>query len=150
MSGFHDRIGCDFHYWNYTPLSPRLPPTPLGLWRTGRGTSRLAASTRVTIDHYARTTDQNARNAVRFLEKGNYQRALLVTNWYHMPRDLFLTRLYLLKENQPLPRRSGESENNKTVVGLKPAPKSINSPQRNDVGLTVEPYFSNRSRKTYL
>src|ERR1700690_4349407 len=50
----------------------------------------------VTVDHFARTTDQNARNAVKFLKKGNYQKALLVTSWFHMPRALFLTRLYLI------------------------------------------------------
>jgi uncharacterized SAM-binding protein YcdF (DUF218 family) len=50
----------------------------------------------VTVDHFARTTDQNARNAVEFLKKGNYHHALLVTSWFHQPRALFLTRLYLL------------------------------------------------------
>ncbi len=51
----------------------------------------------ITVDHYARTTDQNARNAVKFLKAGNYHHAVLVTNWYHQPRSLFLTRLYLLR-----------------------------------------------------
>ncbi len=50
----------------------------------------------VVVDHYARTTDQNARNAVRFLKQGGYRKGLLVTSWYHMPRALFLTRYYLM------------------------------------------------------
>lgn len=50
----------------------------------------------ITVDHFAMTTDQNARNAVQFLKKGGYHRALLVTSWFHMPRALFLTRIYLL------------------------------------------------------
>jgi uncharacterized SAM-binding protein YcdF (DUF218 family) len=50
----------------------------------------------ITVDHFAMTTDQNARNAVQYLKKGNYRQALLVTSWFHMPRALFLTRLYLL------------------------------------------------------
>jgi len=50
----------------------------------------------ITVDHFARTTDQNARHAVGFLKKGNFRKAALVTSWYHMPRALFLTRLYLL------------------------------------------------------
>jgi len=57
------------------------------------------AQVSISIDHYARTTDQNARNAVQFLKKGNYHHALLVTSWFHQPRALFLTRLYLLESS---------------------------------------------------
>ena len=49
----------------------------------------------VTVDHFAKTTDQNARNAAKFLKAGGFRRPLLVTSWYHLPRALFLTRLYL-------------------------------------------------------
>ncbi len=53
-------------------------------------------SSPIVVDHYARTTDQNARNAVKFMEEGGFHHAALVTNWYHQPRALLLTRMYLL------------------------------------------------------
>lgn len=54
-----------------------------------------AVTVPVTVDHFAKTTDQNARNAAKFLKAGGFRHPLLVTSWYHLPRALFLTRLYL-------------------------------------------------------
>ncbi len=50
----------------------------------------------MTIDPRARTTDQNARYAAPFIRKGSYRHVALVCAWFHEPRALFLTRLYLL------------------------------------------------------
>jgi uncharacterized SAM-binding protein YcdF (DUF218 family) len=55
-----------------------------------------ALSVPVTIDPRARTTDQNARYAAPFIRNGGYKRVALVCAWHHMPRALFLARLYLL------------------------------------------------------
>jgi uncharacterized SAM-binding protein YcdF (DUF218 family) len=79
----------------------------------------------VTVDHFSVTTDQNARNAVQFLKKGGYRKALLVTSWFHMPRSLFLTRLYLLGATGNSPRSSGDAKK-ETALGM---------------GFKVEPYF---------
>ena len=48
-----------------------------------------------TLDGTTLTTDQNARRAAAFIRSGGYKRAVLVTSWFHEPRALFLTRLYL-------------------------------------------------------
>jgi uncharacterized SAM-binding protein YcdF (DUF218 family) len=103
------------------------------------GSSRVA----ITVDHFGMTTDQNARNAVQYLKKGGYRKALLVTDWFHMPRALFLTRLYLLQENphptrNPLgPHPMGRGEDAKKDAFL------INgkSGETTDSGISVEPYF---------
>ena len=78
----------------------------------------------ITVDHFARTTDQNARNAVKFLKAGGFHKALLVTSWFHMPRALFLTRLYLIGFNL----RHGFG---------------------GQAGITVEPYPSDSLAKNY-
>jgi uncharacterized SAM-binding protein YcdF (DUF218 family) len=67
----------------------------------------------VTIDARAKTTDQNARYSASFIRNGGYLRVGLVCAWYHMPRALFLARLYLLGSktdvvpypNEPAPTR---------------------------------------------
>jgi hypothetical protein len=87
----------------------------------------------ITIDHYARTTDQNARNAVKFLKQGGYQKALLVTSWYHMPRALFLTRFYLLGAFRDSPPRRQDAKED---------------PDRG-MGFRVEPYFFEPIPKNY-
>lgn len=46
-------------------------------------------------DHYAATTDGNARYVAPLLRGLGAREVLLVTDWYHLPRALFLTRLYL-------------------------------------------------------
>jgi hypothetical protein len=53
----------------------------------------------VTVDPRAKTTDQNARYAAPFIKSGGYRRVALVCAWHHMPRSLFLARLYLLGSN---------------------------------------------------
>jgi hypothetical protein len=50
---------------------------------------------RVVLDPTGATTDQNARQAAAYIRKGGYQRVLLDVGWFHVPRALFLTRLYL-------------------------------------------------------
>jgi len=50
----------------------------------------------VIVDNTAWTTDQNARRATEFIRKGGYKRVVLDVAWFHLPRALFLTRLYLL------------------------------------------------------
>jgi hypothetical protein len=50
----------------------------------------------VHIDSSAATTDQNARHAAAFIRRGGYKKVALDVEWYHMPRALFLTRLYLM------------------------------------------------------
>lgn len=50
----------------------------------------------VYIDATAATTDQNARRAASFIHQKGYKRVVLDVGWFHMPRALFLTRLYLL------------------------------------------------------
>ena len=74
----------------------RQPGLNVGLAQPNRAPRQeTSVQVPITVDHFAKTTDQNARNAVRFLKNGSYHRALLVTNWYHMPRAVFLTRVYL-------------------------------------------------------
>lgn len=51
---------------------------------------------KITVDPTAQTTDQNARRAVAFIKRGGYKRVALMVGWFHLPRALFLTRLYLL------------------------------------------------------
>jgi uncharacterized SAM-binding protein YcdF (DUF218 family) len=46
-------------------------------------------------DSYATTTDGNARYAAPLLRDFSVQDAALVTDWYHMPRALFLLKVYL-------------------------------------------------------
>jgi len=50
---------------------------------------------KIEVDGLAETTDGNARAAAGFLKSHGIRRAVLVTSWYHMPRALLLTRLYL-------------------------------------------------------
>jgi uncharacterized SAM-binding protein YcdF (DUF218 family) len=50
----------------------------------------------VQFDSQAYTTDQNARHAAAYLKSGGFHHVELVTSWFHEPRALFLTRLYLL------------------------------------------------------
>jgi hypothetical protein len=52
--------------------------------------------TQVHLDPTAATTDQNARRAAAFIRQGGYHRVVLDVGWFHVPRALFLTRLYLL------------------------------------------------------
>jgi len=52
--------------------------------------------TEVHIDPVSETTDQNARHAAAFIRQGVYKRVVLDVGWFHVPRALFLTRLYLL------------------------------------------------------
>ena len=50
----------------------------------------------VYVDTFSRTTDANARQAARFIKRGGYKKVVLDVAWFHLPRALFLTRLYLL------------------------------------------------------
>ncbi len=49
----------------------------------------------VVLDPNAFTTDQNARHAAAYLRSKGLHHVELVTSWFHMPRALFLTRIYL-------------------------------------------------------
>jgi len=53
-------------------------------------------SAQILLDGKATTTDQNARFTASMICKLQVKTVLLVTSWYHMPRALFLARLYLL------------------------------------------------------
>jgi uncharacterized SAM-binding protein YcdF (DUF218 family) len=46
-------------------------------------------------DSFATSTDGNARYAAPLLKDLSVQDAALVTSWFHMPRSLFLLKLYL-------------------------------------------------------
>jgi uncharacterized SAM-binding protein YcdF (DUF218 family) len=61
----------------------------------GSGIKPLASPIQVTLDSKAYTTDQNARHAAAYLRSNGVHRVELVTSWFHMPRALFLTRMYL-------------------------------------------------------
>jgi uncharacterized SAM-binding protein YcdF (DUF218 family) len=50
---------------------------------------------KVQLDYHAKTTDANARNTSWMVKKLGVKSIILVTSWYHMPRALFLMRLYL-------------------------------------------------------
>jgi len=50
----------------------------------------------ILLDGKATTTDQNARFTAPMIRRLPVKTVLLVTSWYHMPRALFLARLYLL------------------------------------------------------
>ena len=53
-------------------------------------------SAELIIDGTAKTTDQNARFSSHLIRRLPVKTVVLVTARYHMPRALFLTRLYLL------------------------------------------------------
>jgi uncharacterized SAM-binding protein YcdF (DUF218 family) len=55
----------------------------------------LNGATLFVDDSYAWTTDGNARYAAPLLRDLSVQEALLVTDWYHLPRSLFLLKWYL-------------------------------------------------------
>jgi hypothetical protein len=59
----------------------------------GKPVSELA---QVHMDQTSSTTDQNARHAAPYIKQMGYKRVLLDVAWFHVPRALFLTRLYLL------------------------------------------------------
>ena len=66
-------------------------------WEPNPFTNRPPGNLRnVFIDSFAKTTDWNARDAARFIKRGGYKRVVLDVAWFHVPRALFLTRLYLL------------------------------------------------------
>ena len=48
------------------------------------------------LDNHSKTTDANARNTALMVKQLGVQSVVLVTSWYHMPRALFLMRLYLV------------------------------------------------------
>lgn len=52
-------------------------------------------SAKVLLDGYATTTDQNARYTAPIIRGLSVKTVVLVTSWFHMPRALFLARLYL-------------------------------------------------------
>ena len=53
-------------------------------------------TTQINMDLTSATTDQNARRAANFIIAGGYKVIVLDVDWFHVPRALFLTRLYLL------------------------------------------------------
>ena len=62
----------------------------------------------VRIVHGAYTTDQNARTTAPVLKELHVKSVILVTSWYHMPRALLVTRLYLLGSGIEIMRVSAE------------------------------------------
>ncbi len=76
----------------HKPLFLSLAP-----WDQNPFAQRSAADlAQVYIDTKATTTVQNASIASAFIRKGGYKKVLLDVDWFHLPRSLFLTRLYLL------------------------------------------------------
>lgn len=53
-------------------------------------------SAQILLEGKATTTDQNARFTAPMIRSLPVKTVVLVTSWYHMPRALFLSRLYLL------------------------------------------------------
>lgn len=54
------------------------------------------ADARFMVEDRAKTTDQNIRYSLPFIQGAGAQRLVLALPWYHLPRALFLTRFYLL------------------------------------------------------
>lgn len=50
---------------------------------------------RLWLNQEPSTTDSDARYAAGVLKKLKVQKAVLVTSWFHLPRSIFLLRLYL-------------------------------------------------------
>ena len=50
---------------------------------------------RMLVEDKARTTDQNARFCAPIIRQAGVRSVALALPWYHLPRALFLTRLYL-------------------------------------------------------
>lgn len=77
---FHRPLFISKTDWDPVPFHGRLPP----------------GHPPVYVDDRGKTTDSNARFSAPFIRSHGFKRVLLVTAWYHEPRSLFLTRLYLL------------------------------------------------------
>ena len=70
-------------------------------------------SAKVIIEDKARTTDQNARFSSSLIRRLPVKTLVLVTSRFHMPRALFLTRLYLLGTSvkvYPFPSDSSDTQ----------------------------------------
>jgi len=93
-SGTEDRISPAFR-------ALEGPTCPLFLFsgydytrKTLARITRLPAD-KLLVEDKARTTDQNARYSRPLLLGTGETQAILALPWYHLPRALFLTRLYL-------------------------------------------------------
>jgi hypothetical protein len=62
----------------------------------------------VRIVRGAYTTDQNARTTAPVIKELHAKSVILVTSWYHMPRALLVTHLYLLGSGIEVMRVSAE------------------------------------------
>ena len=86
--------------------------TPLFISGDSRGILRglppMPSSTPLWLDPTPRTTDQNARMTAPFIRQRGYKRILLLTEWFHMPRALFLSKLYLAGSGVTLIPCAGE------------------------------------------
>jgi uncharacterized SAM-binding protein YcdF (DUF218 family) len=51
---------------------------------------------RFLVEDRAKTTDQNIRYSLPLIQRSGAQKLILALPWYHLPRALFLTRLYLM------------------------------------------------------
>lgn len=51
---------------------------------------------KIILEGKAGTTDQNSRYTAPMIRNLHVQNVILVTSWFHMPRALFLARLYLV------------------------------------------------------
>lgn len=90
-SGGDDRVSVAGHW---------ADPKTLFLfsgWDYNRGSlgKRLGLGSRMLVEDKARTTDQNARYSAPLIRAAGVQDIVLALPWYHLPRALFLTRLYL-------------------------------------------------------
>ncbi len=75
-------------------------PSPLFLlsgqdytaWKLQR---ELKSGRPMLVEDWARTTDQNARYCAPIVLKKGVKQVVLALPWYHLPRAMFLTRVYL-------------------------------------------------------
>jgi uncharacterized SAM-binding protein YcdF (DUF218 family) len=94
-SGGKDRVSFASR-WKETPNPPRFLFSGWDYQRTSLLKNLGLPEGRVLVEDQARTTDQNARFCSPMIRSLGIRQVLLALPWYHLPRALFLTRLYLL------------------------------------------------------
>lgn len=93
-SGYEDRVG---KYLDWAKADPSILFLFSG-WDYQKPKLNKALGvepSRVLVEYRARTTDQNARFCAPIIRAKGIHSVVLALPWYHLPRALFLTRLYL-------------------------------------------------------
>jgi uncharacterized SAM-binding protein YcdF (DUF218 family) len=92
-SGGEDRTAIADHW----PPEKGKPVFLFSGWDySRRNLGRLGLGSRLVVEDRARTTDQNARYSAPLVRSLGAGKIVLALPWFHLPRALFLTRLYLL------------------------------------------------------